>query len=167
MTMDIKALSLTLPWPLLVASGAKQIETRSWETPYRGPVAIHASKGLASIGGVNGLRLLCAKAPFYRALTAAGYETMESVLATRGCIVAVADVVDCQRTDSLVPWRPSVRQDEYAFGDYSPNRFMWRLANVRPLAQPVPARGALGLWTWVPKTAAERDALQAVLVPTA
>lgn len=40
----MKALSLTQPWASLVAVGAKRIETRSWRTSYRGPLAIHAAK---------------------------------------------------------------------------------------------------------------------------
>src|ERR1700738_5139808 len=39
------ALTLTQPWATLVAIGAKRIETRSWRTPYRGSLAIHAAKG--------------------------------------------------------------------------------------------------------------------------
>jgi activating signal cointegrator 1 len=41
----VKALTLTQPWASLVAVGAKVIETRSWSTSYRGPLAIHAAKG--------------------------------------------------------------------------------------------------------------------------
>jgi hypothetical protein len=41
----MKALTLTQPWATLVAIGAKRIETRSWSTSYRGPLAIHAAKG--------------------------------------------------------------------------------------------------------------------------
>ena len=41
----MKALTLTQPWATLVAIGAKRIETRSWRTSYRGPLAIHAAKG--------------------------------------------------------------------------------------------------------------------------
>ena len=42
----MKAITLTQPWASLVALGAKRIETRSWNTNYRGPLAIHAAKGL-------------------------------------------------------------------------------------------------------------------------
>jgi activating signal cointegrator 1 len=42
----MKALSLTQPWASLVAWEAKRFETRSWTTTYRGPIAIHASKGM-------------------------------------------------------------------------------------------------------------------------
>ena len=53
--------------------------------------------------------------------------------------------------------RPCIRIDgggfvraaahEYEFGDYANGRFGWVLDNVRPLANPVPASGALSLWT--------------------
>src|SRR5689334_8102777 len=40
----MKVISLLQPWASLVVIGAKQIETRSWNTKYRGPLLIHASK---------------------------------------------------------------------------------------------------------------------------
>ena len=40
----MKALTLHQPWATLVAVGEKRIETRSWSTDYRGPLAIHAGK---------------------------------------------------------------------------------------------------------------------------
>lgn len=39
----MKALTLWQPWASLVALGVKTIETRSWSTKYRGPLAIHAA----------------------------------------------------------------------------------------------------------------------------
>lgn len=39
----MKALTLWQPWASLVALGVKTVETRSWSTPYRGPLAIHAA----------------------------------------------------------------------------------------------------------------------------
>ena len=40
----MKTLTLLQPWAMLVALEAKRIETRSWGTWYRGPLAIHADK---------------------------------------------------------------------------------------------------------------------------
>lgn len=40
----MRALSLRQPWASLVTIGVKTIETRSWATKYRGPLAIHAAK---------------------------------------------------------------------------------------------------------------------------
>lgn len=39
----MKALSLRQPWASMIADGRKTIETRTWRTRYRGPLAIHAS----------------------------------------------------------------------------------------------------------------------------
>lgn len=44
----MKALTLQQPWATLVASGRKTIETRSWSTRHRGPIAIHAGKTVPS-----------------------------------------------------------------------------------------------------------------------
>lgn len=40
----MKAITLHQPWASLVGLGIKTIETRSWCTKYRGPLAIHAAK---------------------------------------------------------------------------------------------------------------------------
>lgn len=64
----MKGLSLTQPWATLVAIGAKRIETRIWATSYRGPLAIHAAKGLGPVGGKKGLVLQCARKHFLPAL---------------------------------------------------------------------------------------------------
>lgn len=42
MSAPMKVLTLHQPWASLIALGVKTIETRSWSTAYRGPLAIHA-----------------------------------------------------------------------------------------------------------------------------
>lgn len=50
----MKALTLHQPWATLVALGIKTVETRSWYTPYRGPLAIHAGlKDVVPVGGMH------------------------------------------------------------------------------------------------------------------
>lgn len=39
----MRILSIRQPWAWLIIAGYKDIENRSWSTPYRGPVLIHAS----------------------------------------------------------------------------------------------------------------------------
>lgn len=39
----MRAVTVHQPWATLIAIGAKTIETRSWATRYRGPLAIHAA----------------------------------------------------------------------------------------------------------------------------
>lgn len=46
----MKALTIHQPWAQLIALGAKTIETRSWSTRYRGPIAIHAGISQKFIG---------------------------------------------------------------------------------------------------------------------
>jgi len=183
----VKALTLTQPWASLVALGAKLIETRSWQTSHRGRIAIHAGQGLGPVGGVVGLWDLCGDPAFFRALSP-HVRTTRLVLPShgetdcievsdlpRGAIIAVADLVDvrpiCDGVREYGMHLPDgeriwpLTDQERAFGDYSPGRFAWLLANIRPLAVPVPAKGALGLWT-VPGTLAAQIAQTCAEVPT-
>ena len=41
---NFRTLSLWQPWASMIAVGLKRHETRSWETSYRGLLAIHAAK---------------------------------------------------------------------------------------------------------------------------
>ena len=45
----MKVLTLHQPWASLIACGIKTIETRSWSTKYRGPLAIHAAKNESAL----------------------------------------------------------------------------------------------------------------------
>jgi hypothetical protein len=40
------ALSIRQPWAWLIVNGHKPVENRTWRTSYRGPLLIHASKGM-------------------------------------------------------------------------------------------------------------------------
>lgn len=164
----MKVITLTQPWATLVAIGAKKIETRSWETLRRGPLAIHAAKGLGPVGGAQGLMELCRSEPFRSVLLAAGF--LGTPALPLGAIVAVCTLLDCVPTQhpGIVnepgkPWFTGARKgvgqhyyevppppdsNEFAFGDYSPGRFAWLLGDVRALPEPVPAKGHLGLWDY-------------------
>ncbi len=133
----MRALSLTQPWASLVCLGVKKIETRSWQTPYRGQLAIHAAKGFP-----KDARAMCLKEPFKRVLMAAGIESVADL--PLGALLATVQLLDCIPTGKV---RSQISSEEYAFGDYSAGRFAWILEDVQPLAVPVPAKGALGLWT--------------------
>jgi len=144
----MKAITLTQPWATLVAIGAKKIETRSWRTEHRGPIAIHAAKNMPRSASA-----LIGREPFRRHLYPAPVYVGRPCHLPRGVIVATAVLVAVRPTKFLSG--PSVHvpdpsTDEYAFGDYTPGRFMWFLEDVVALSEPVPARGALGLWEWTP-----------------
>ncbi len=136
----MKAITLTQPWATLVALGAKQYESRSWSTRYRGPIAIHAAKGFPGWA-----RETCYDQPFLDVLTAARIGPATFPL---GKVIATAEIAEILPTGPgrLFPARLS--DQELAFGDYSEGRYAWQFVNVQPLPEPVPAKGALGLWEW-------------------
>ena len=138
----MKALTLTQPWATLVAAGEKTIETRSWRTHYRGPIAVHAVKSYPAWA-----RELALKPPF--AATIHRIFGEEAPAFPLGAVVATAELVECVRIDVLLPsWAPQPGSNEYAFGDYSLGRFMFRLETILPFTETIPARGALSVWEW-------------------
>lgn len=152
----IKCITLTQPWATLVAIGAKKIETRSWSTSYRGPLAIHAAKGLGPVGGISGLIDVCLQEMFRSVLEAAGvFEGgIRKDRMPLGAIVAVCRLVDCVQIGYDWPQNQVVStatqhrltDQERAFGDYSPGRWAWLLTDIRAMSEPIPCKGALGLW---------------------
>jgi len=155
----MKVLTLTQPWAALIAIGAKQIETRSWYTDYRGPLAIHAAKGLQSVGGKRGFCDLVWSQPFALVLFP-GWRDADNDDTVRafefGAIVATCELVCCKNISlgSRYGWHGVAGRDwemtdqERAFGDYTPGRYAWLLANVRKLPEPIPCKGSLGLWNY-------------------
>jgi hypothetical protein len=146
----MKAITLTQPYATLVAMGAKRIETRSWSTRYRGPLAIHAGKGLAGMTKRQFVDLLRTE-PFcsvLRPLIAAGQVNTDAL--PRGAIVAVADLVDILPVEQVQPTAP-----ERSFGDYTPGRYAWLLADVCLVDPPIPSTGRQGLWEWTESEAAQ------------
>lgn len=167
----MKTISLTQPFATLVSLGVKKIETRSWATSYRGPLAIHAAKGYGK-GGMRDHKALCGTEPFCSVLNAAckaHYDALDTSIGVlramaehpfmpMGAIVATCELVDCVSTDRVRAvkilhvqdrgiewlWTPN----EKAFGDYADGRYAWLLANIQALPEPIKARGALGLWEW-------------------
>ena len=148
---EMTALSLWQPWATLVAAGQKLYETRDWGTPFRGPLAIHATGTFPASA-----RGLCAWPVFRLAVAGAGFATPADL--PRGAVVAVAELVACRR---VVRWDPAARvvgwddgthqtlpAEEAAFGDYTPGRYGWQLARIRRLPTPVPAKGHQRLWRW-------------------
>ena len=127
----MKLISLWEPWATLMAIGAKTIETRSWETNYRGWLAIHASKnGLAK----SQLRE-CLSDPFFAAALA-------GVDLTPGYIVAVVHLAACVKTEVL---SETLTPQERAFGDYHPDRWAWVTDNLFRLSEPIPYKASQGL----------------------
>lgn len=122
----MKALSIRQPWAWLIVNGYKDIENRSWPTRFRGPVLIHASKGMTReeyedvadlLAWQSGIRKMGIQLP--------AFEELE-----RGGIVGIATITECS-AQAESPW---------FFGPYG---FHLRDAKTLPF---VPFKGALGFF---------------------
>lgn len=67
---ELRALTLIQPWATFIVQGHKTIETRTWQTAYRGWLAIHAAKSTDLVD--------------------------DPAKHTFGAVVAIARLVDCR-----------------------------------------------------------------------
>jgi len=122
----MKTLSNRQPWAWLIVQGIKTVENRSWATPYRGPLLIHASMRFA---------LNAAEFAQLRKQVLKKYDIWISDDLPRGGIVGQVQLVDCvlschDKNDAF--WH---NRDDYAFV----------LRDARPLPFQ-PAKGRLHLF---------------------
>jgi len=144
----MNCLTLIEPWASMVAYLLKLVETRSWYTPYRGPIAIHASKSIEVVKHPAMVRQLFDDALLIPPATFPDRREAYPL----GKVIAVGRLVNCTKmTEKLVEMQT---RQERAFGAWAPGRFAWFLADVKRLAEPIPCRGALGIWKAPPEVEA-------------
>lgn len=158
----MKAITVKQPWAWAIAHGGKTVENRSRGTAYRGPLAIHAGQAWSERGAEDG-RVLNAWTAWLsgRPTSPPTPEHMrdqwehsdvlepdderERELIPRGAIVAVAELVDAHPDAGCCrPWGESQYSEASGRVRTVVNHLV--LEEIRPLAEPVPCRGALGLW---------------------
>ncbi len=124
--MKMKCLMLKQPWAWLVATGRKPIETRTWKTMYRGPLAIGASQ-LYDVAGASDLLSRSIHFP-------------EASQLVRGAVLATVNL-------SLIePYRKSHEALGLVPFTEGEKRFAWFLDDVKMLETPLPITGRLGLF---------------------
>ena len=135
----MKAITVRQPWAWAIIFGQKDVEnrTRNIAGSYRGPVVIHAAKRIEEDEFVDALR-------FFDGM---GFERPQGKVGDLGFGVALGIVELCGAH------RPGV-------GDFGPDEgpacspwamdaeWHLELANPRPFPEPIPYRGALGLWNF-------------------
>lgn len=135
----MNALTVWQPYASLIVIGAKIYETRSWPTSHRGETAIHAAKKPT----LEVYRDLPDKVK--SAIKGSVCPIKPEDLPT-GVIVGTGKLVECHKIDRAFISRLSEREN--LLGDFTPGRYAWEFACVIPFENPVPVRGAQGLWKW-------------------
>ncbi|WP_369265816.1 hypothetical protein [Streptomyces harbinensis] len=117
--VPVRGLTVRQPWTAAITHLHKDVENRSRVTTYTGLLLIHAAKR----PDTDALRDAPADLPG---------------LTERGTILAVARLTGCH---------PHTQCNGRCSTWADPDRWHWQLTDVVALRQPVPATGALYLWT--------------------
>lgn len=139
----MKALSLLQPWASLVVMGAKQFETRSWRTHYRGWLWIHASLGKPD----KTFQWLAATPPQPGNINFWNQFVPDLLSLPYGAIIGSVELVNCISTSQM---HGKISEQENMFGDYGHGRFAWELRNPFMLKTPFLCKGALSIWDTPP-----------------
>jgi hypothetical protein len=151
---ELPALTVKQPWAHMIANLGKLVENRTWETRYRGLLAIHA--GAYSGWDKNAETSLVALEAWKRWAGVPATGEVATPL-TRGdafsffsfgAVIAVAEVVGCHHSDECMHAEYLVPPGQRTGCSPWAVRGQWHieLVNVVPLGEPVPCRGKLGLW---------------------
>ncbi len=142
----VKVISLLQPWASLLVMGHKTIETRSWNTKYRGELYIHASK-----------RKIIAHEQTYDLVSALeeipGFIDNYAHL-PYGAIIGKVNLNNVFQSENFFTkdqdWSTGIKISklEMALGDYSPNRFGWDTDSPIQFSKPTPAKGQLRIWSF-------------------
>lgn len=120
----MKALSIRQPWAELIVQGRKTIELRTWQTHYRGRIAIHASQTVRE-----------------EACIAYGLDPARVI---RGALVGTVELVGISALDHAA-WE-ALRDQHLSLRNFPGPMFGWRLENPQRLPQPIPMRGRMSLF---------------------
>jgi hypothetical protein len=123
----MRALTILQPWAELIARGVKRVENRTWKTPHRGPLAIHAGKS----------RKVMESEDPSEWPERYGIEMPRAEELTFGAIIAIAELVDCVRVEDL--------PDELRGHPFAEGPWCWVLNEVRRIV-PVRCKGAQLVW---------------------
>lgn len=128
----MRALTVQQPWAWAIFHG-KTIENRTQLWSYRGPLAIHAGMRVSERGWDNEI--------VHDSYLAAHCPPIDL-----GAIIGIVDLVDVHPDAGCCrPWGESAYVEH---GGRERRRITHLvLENPRKLAEPIPCKGALGLWT--------------------
>lgn len=139
----MRILTVRHPWSHAIVWAGKDVEnrTRNVAGGYRGIIAIHAAARVNPISEWDDFAKLHPQAARVLRDAPSGIETF-------GAIIGVVDLIDVHYADECVKLPPPgvpLTASGFCSAWAEPRAHHLVLANPRPLAEPIPYRGALGL----------------------
>lgn len=122
----LPVLSVRQPWASFLISGLKRLELRTWDTPYRGWLWLHAGKQVDR------------EALEIYGLGASAFKT--------GGLVGVALLTNCLPIESPAAFH-ALRNDHRSPGDFQRSLRGWEFSDVIPLPELIAVPGELKLFT--------------------
>ena len=130
----MKVLSLTEPCATLIKEKKKLVETRSWKTSYRGELYIHASSTKIPKEWKDDIEFM---------------NLVKDNPLNFGNIICRCNLIDCiYMTKEYVEDKKKNNHQEYICGKYEEGRYAWILEDIKPLDNPIKAKGHLSIWNY-------------------
>ena len=129
----MKVISIQEPYATLISLGKKQIETRSWNTNYRGEIYIHASLSKNFLKEVTDEEVLM---------------LIDNLKLNYGKIICKAKLKDCVKMTKDYIKEIKKNKQEYILGIYEEGRYAWILEEIECLNDPIETKGKLGIWEY-------------------
>lgn len=137
-------LSIRQPWLWAIVHAGKRCENRTWSTKYRGPVFLHAAKGMKREEYQSFAYWWQHEFPGRRPLqTYPALPAMDQL--ERGGILARANIIDCIRSQHAMPFGITRAQADSFIVPWWQGPVGIILSEVKPVPF-VPCQGKLGLF---------------------
>ena len=133
----MRILTVRQPWAGLIAAGIKPVENRPQNIAgdYRGPVAIHSAKTLVDVSGDP-------RRPWTTL-----YQTVDVLTTSHDSMGAIVCVVDLWAVHQAAPGGTCCPDAPRYRTWAEPDCWHLCISRPRPLPEPIPYKGALGLRT--------------------
>lgn len=145
----MKVISLWQPWATLVVTGHKKIETRGWNTKYRGPLLIHAASRKIRAGEFEPELLDYIPKEIMEVYSELPYGAIIGAVNLRATSILCPpykDEFNLTRGIYFQKWGASFTEKELALGNYSPGRYGWLMSDAIAFDHPIKCKGHQGFW---------------------
>ena len=131
----MKVLTIKEPFATLIKNKIKYIETRSWQTKYRGELYIQASIAPLSKSVKSRMELS----------TLYNEEELKY-----GYIICKCNLIDCiYMSEDFINESKKKDYKNFIAGHYEIGRYAWVLDDIEPI-KPIKVKGQLGIWNYDP-----------------